>query len=58
MTDNNLLNKWDELIETAEAGESAQEVATRSRHQTFARIMENQESDFGSESVYRDEKIG
>lgn len=57
MTDNNLLNKWDELIETAEAGESAQEVATRSRHQTFARIMENQESDFGSESVYRDEKL-
>lgn len=57
MSDKNLLNKWNDLIETAEAGIGAAEIAQRSRHQTMARIMENQESDFSEESIYRDEKL-
>lgn len=57
MSDKSLLNKWNELIETSESGAGPAEVAQRSRHQTMARIMENQESDFTSESIYRDEKL-
>lgn len=53
MTD--LVNKWKELLKEDES--AANEVKQYTKDKLMSRILENQEKDFTTESIYRDEKL-